>query len=93
MVRNVTLVTWHILAHVGKLTGTPESMAIAVQQGMPATLSTELESVVYMAIKLSSLEPLHWAHAPPDHSDSKFAAMCNAHTFEQKVCPAIHERD
>jgi len=68
-------------------------MAIAVQQGMAATVSTELESVLYMAIKLSSLEPLHWVRAAPDDSDAKFAAMCNAHTFEEKVRPSLPEQN
>ncbi len=36
----------------GEVTGTPDFMAIAVQGGQAATVSTELESLLYIAIKL-----------------------------------------
>ena len=38
------------------LTGTPPYMAISVQQGAASTLSTELESIFYILIGLSSVD-------------------------------------
>jgi hypothetical protein len=69
----------------GNLTGTPEFMAVSVQQGRRASVASELESVLYIGIKLCSDAPLHWHGAPPTNYEAKLTAMTDASAFEQKV--------
>lgn len=46
------------------LTGTPLFMAISTLQGEPATLSSELESLMNVLAHISTDDMLHWRHEP-----------------------------
>ena len=66
--------------------GTPLYMVISVQRGAQPTLSSELESILYILIALSSVDGVvHWQRSQPRDTDAKVAAMLNADTFLKKV--------
>ena len=70
----------------GHLTGNPLYMAISVQQGAASTLSTELESIFYILVKLSSQAGvMHWQGSWPGDTDAKVAAMMDTVTYSSKV--------
>ena len=67
-------------------------MAISVQQGRQATASSELEPILYMAIKISSIDwHVHWQDSRPSDSDEKVAAMQNGQAFKVKVRNVVRQ--
>ncbi len=75
----------------GLLIGTPPYVAIDVQDGAAASLSTELESIFYVLTALSSVNGmLHWQKSPPGNSDAKTTAMMNEHIYKAKVRLHFH---
>ncbi len=68
------------------LIGTPLYMAISVQKGAAHTLSSELESIFYILLGLSSEDGMmHWQRSPPEDADAKVAAMRDIDIFHKKV--------
>jgi hypothetical protein len=68
----------------GQLTGTAISMAISVQQGKAASKSSELETILYLLLQLTS-EKVHWRKSLPYSWDAKWTAMTDPFTYETKV--------
>eukprot|EP00898_Chlorokybus_atmophyticus_P006879 jgi/Chlat1/7192/Chrsp57S06755 len=74
----------------GFATGTPLFMAITTLQKRPQTVSSELESALYVFLYWATQGGLHWRKAPlgyPSAIDSKWTAMTLL--FEDKVLSRI----
>ena len=68
------------------LIGTPLYMAISVQQGAAPSLSSELESIFYILVKLSSEDGMvYWQRSRLRDTDAKIAAMMLEDNFYAKV--------
>ena len=77
-----------------QLTGTPEFIALPRLAGQPASLATELESLVYCFLYMATDFCLHWKKAAYDTTeayDFKAAPMGIANYFDKKIVERIHD--
>lgn len=78
------------------ITGHPEFIALSLLHGGgPASVATELESLLYCFLWYATRDRLHWKHArrgTPSEVDSKAAVMHTERLFEDKVIARIEDR-